>query len=81
MNRQLKRKVERDLTKKVGQIKALKQELSQPISQAKAKSNYKNLLRLQGDLYAMGAIKRPGPVKTFIGRLKATFKELKRTFA
>lgn len=73
MSRQQLRKQKRDLSKKVGKLKAVHGELKTgKLSGVRRKLAFKNLFRLQNELMAAGVIQRPGFFQRAWGRLKAT---------
>lgn len=74
MNRQQKRRAERTIRKKAGQLMAIHNEEAQGVSREKAHANHKNFMRLQNELMEMGAIKKPNLIQKAIGKIKATVK-------
>jgi hypothetical protein len=80
LSRQQRRKFVRSASKKIGQVRSIQDEFTKPIEVRKAKANFKNLLRLQDELTAMGVMKHPTRWQRFKGRFVATFKQLFRGF-
>lgn len=79
MSRQQKRKEKRDLSKKVGKLKATYKTLSEGNLRGPARAiAFKNLFRLQSELMDAGVIKRPNMFKRAWGSIKATARVLWR---
>lgn len=81
MSRQQKRAFMRSAAKKIRQIKSAENELMQDPTKANATYNAKKILRLQSELQNMGVVPKPGFFTNLIGRIKATFRMMKRRFA
>lgn len=74
-SRQQRRKEEREKSKKIGQLLAIKDELKKPSMRIRQYvANRKNLIRLEGDLMELGVIRKPTRWEKFVGRLKSTFR-------
>lgn len=73
MSRQQKRKQKRDLSKKVGKLKAVHNEITTGKLHGPRRSlAFKNLFRLQHELMEAGVIKKPSAFKRAWGSIKAT---------
>ena len=80
LSRQQRRSFVRSASKKIGQVKSIQNEFQKPLPVRKAKANFKNLLRLQDELTAMGVMKHPGRWQRLKGRIVATIKQFKHAF-
>ena len=73
MSRQARRAQKRELSKKIGKLKAVHDEITTGgLRGTRRKLAFKSFFRLQHELMQAGVIKRPGFFKTALGRLKAT---------
>lgn len=81
MSRQQKRAFYRTAAKKIGQMKAAESELMQNPKHSTARYNAKKILRLQSELQSLGVVPKPGFFSNLIGRIKATFRFMKRRLA
>ena len=73
LSRQQRRKRKRDLSRQVGKLKAVHNEITTgALKGPRRKLAFKQFFRLQHELMVAGVIKRPGFFKTALGRLKAT---------
>lgn len=70
-SRQERRKHDRQVRKKVGQLMALSKENAKVSSIKKFKSNFKSIQRIETDLMDLGVLKRPSRFQIFFYRLKA----------